>query len=353
MHGEVEIKLIKFITLRYADPICSIDLSDKFLLYGTMLGTAACYLINHQKLITLSETQEEHISGVKIEENKDNPKDNKLYVCVGDEKVITFNATNENNNEIPKLDEKNLYQPENEHSQKCDKCFTMLKNDYIVRTFIEFPPDTKTNYRTYDTQVSIKHIHNLDQERIEIIPMSNYCVPFDFDGKNYIFIDFIKENERQIRLYNLDSKQFQIDLLIENFKEKIGHISLLKILKNNEIFLVRNYNICEFRNLKFEFKRILNLSCDEVLAFDVMYTDENDFESFIIVIVDLNCNVFLYNNKRKKGDFWFNMENLNIEQVIKDQRFFSMGYPYYIKISKQYLAISSDYGCLLLQHSQI
>ena len=102
----------------------------------------------------------------------------------------------------------------------------MLKNDYIVRTFIEFPPDTKTNYRTYDTQVSIKHIHNLDQERIEIIPMSNYCVPFDFDGKNYIFIDFIKENERQIRLYNLDSKQFQIDLLIENFKENIKQYSL-------------------------------------------------------------------------------------------------------------------------------
>ena len=43
-----EIKLVRYITIRYADPICAIDLNDKYLLYGTMLGTAACYLINQK-----------------------------------------------------------------------------------------------------------------------------------------------------------------------------------------------------------------------------------------------------------------------------------------------------------------
>ena len=52
-----EIKLVRYITLRYADPICAMDLSDKYLLYGTMLGTAACYLINQRKLFVKNLTE--------------------------------------------------------------------------------------------------------------------------------------------------------------------------------------------------------------------------------------------------------------------------------------------------------
>ena len=116
-----EIKLVRYITLRYADPICAMDLSDKYLLYGTMLGTAACYLINQRKLITLSETQEEHVSGVKIFENKENQKDNKLLICIGDEKILSFNSISENMTEIPKYEEINNYGNENDHYRKCDK----------------------------------------------------------------------------------------------------------------------------------------------------------------------------------------------------------------------------------------
>ena len=86
-----EIKLVRYITLRYADPICAMDLSDKCLLYGTMLGTSACYLINQKKLITLLETQEEHVSGIKIQDNKENPNDSKFIVCIGDNKILLFN----------------------------------------------------------------------------------------------------------------------------------------------------------------------------------------------------------------------------------------------------------------------
>ena len=344
-----EINLERFITLRYADPICAIDLTDKYLLYGTMLGTAACYLINQKKLITLSETQDEHISGVKIQENKDNQRDNKFFVCVGDEKMFIYNSINENDNEIPKYSEIKNYDNENDHFQKCEKCFTMLKNDYLVRTFIEFPIDTKTDSSFYDTPISIKNINNLSEEKKATIRTTNYCVPFDFDGKNYIFIDFLEEKKRDLKIYNFDDNNLRT-IEIYKFKE-MGHISLLKILKNDLIFLVRKYNICEIRDLDFNLKRYFNYSGNEILAFDVMYTDENDFETLKIIVVDLNCNVISYNYKTNKEEYLFNLYDLKIEQVIKDQRFFSMGYPYYIKMSKQYLAISSDYGCLLIQHS--
>jgi hypothetical protein len=346
-----EIKLVRYITLRYADPICAMDLSDKYLLYGTMLGTAACYIINQRKLITLSETQEEHVSGVKIQENKENQKDNKLLICIGDEKILSFNSISENMTEIPKYEEINNYSNENDHYRKCDKCFTMLKNNYLVRTFIEFPTDVKVPSNMFSTEYSIKNIDNLNMpEEKGSIQMSNYCVPFDFDGEKYVFIDFLEEKKRMFEIYDIKTQNLLLNFEIEKYKEKIGHISLLQLLKNNNMFIVRDYNICEIRNLNFDLIKSFNNKGYEILAFDIIYEDNNNTDNFSIYVVDIQCNVFKFNNKSNKVDYLLNLNNLDIDQVIKDQKFFSMGYPYYIKVSKQYMAISSDYGCILLQH---
>ena len=344
------ISLVRYIALRYADPVCSIDLSDKYLLYGTMLGTAACYLINQRKLITLSETQEEHVSGVKVDENKDNPKESKLYVCIGDNKIFIYDSFNENSNEMPKNLTIDNYPSDNEHEKNCEKCFTMLNNNYLIRTFIDFPADTKQEYQSAETQYSIKNLNELNNEKIGKIKMSNYSVPFDFDGKFYIFVDFLEPKKREFNIVDTQSESIISKFELE--KKKIGHISLLKILKNDLVFWVRDYHICEIRHLN-NFDEVIkrfNERGSEILAFDVIYTDENNFESLKIIFVDIYCNVFLYSYKTDKQLLLFNMEDLDIDQVIKDQRFFSMGYPYYIKVSKQYMAISSDYGIILVQH---
>ena len=118
------------------------------------------------------------------------------------------------------------------------------------------------------------------------------------------------------------------------------------------MFLVRDYNICEIRDMNFELKKYFNYKGNEILAFDTIFTEENNFESLKIIVLDIECNVFIYSYRRDKMELLFNLNQLEgIEQIIKDQRFFSMGYPYYIKVSKQYMAISSDYGCVLVQHS--
>ena len=188
-----EIKLVRYITLRYADPICAIDLNDKYLVYGTMLGTAACYIIDQKRLITLSETQDENVSGIKLQENKENPKESKLFVSIGDDKIILYNSIGENLNEIPKYEEIYNYQSENEHYKQCEKCYTMLKNNYLVRTFIEFPNEVKTPSNLTSTEILIKNLLNLNEKETQVnIDMSNYCVPFDFDGDKYVFIDFIQ-----------------------------------------------------------------------------------------------------------------------------------------------------------------
>lgn len=338
-------KVLKYIKLRYADPICTMDLNDQALLYGTMIGTAVYYIISRDKLITLSETQDEHISGVSL-------KDDKFFVSVGDEKVFLYNIS-DSSNDIPNHNEMKNYESEADHLNKCDNCYTMLNDIYLVRTFINFPSETKTPSESSPTDYSIKDLTNLTERR-GTITMSNYSVPFDFDGNNYIFVDFFDGDLRIFNIYNENEKRiiFSREFKKENIgkPEYIAHISHCKILKGDKLFLCQDFNICEIRDMQLNKIKRFNEKGEEVLAFDVFYEDDEG-DSFKIIILDLKCNVILFDYKSGKEEFLFNLEDLSgIDQIVKDQRFFSMGYPYYIKISKKYLAISSDYGCLILEH---
>ncbi len=382
-----EIKLVEFINLRYADPISAIDLIDNYLLFGSMLGSITLYIIGKKKLIKLSDTEDEYISGVKIKENI-------LYICIGDLKITTYEVT-QDDNILPK-DSTNNYKNEEEHNKNCENCLTMLNNDYLIRTFIDFPEEPNKEPSIKLVKYSIKNI--IDNKEFEgKIRMSNYTVPFDFNGTYYIYIDFLKKNKRKFGIHdvttenengeeNKENEEENIEneeekenkdnkvFIIENFKEKIGHISHLKIIKNNKIFIVRDYNICEIRNCNFELIKKLNIKSNEILNFDIIFNvigednnenksesknikennnDNPDDESFYLILIDIDCNIILYNSKEDKSEILFNLEtdNLNIDKDIKEQKFFSFGYPYYIRMTKKYIAISSDYGCILVQYS--
>ena len=69
--------------------------------------------------------------------------------------------------------------------------------------------------------------------------------------------------------------------------------------------------------------------------------------------MDIDTNVFLYDYKEDNSILLINLDNddIGIDQDIKGQGFFLLNYPYYIKISKKYIAISSDYGCILIEYN--
>ncbi len=391
------IQLIEFIDIRYADPISAMDLTNDYLLFGTMLGATKYYNINQKKLIRLSDVQDEFISGVKIYQNN-------FYICIGDVKINQYNIDNEQEMRTADIETDN-YQDEDDHKKKCDNCLTMLNNNYLIRTYINFP-DKKDKEKEGDqedkndglTEFSIKNIidNNNDNEVVRKIKMSNYSVPFDFDGKNYIFIDFISENNRTFNVYEITEdpnlQEMKISFGIEQFNnEKIGHISHLKIIKDDLLFIVRDYNICEIRNFQFEIKKQLNIKASEILAFELLYNDnnndndkENDKEDdnenninngndkneeneneenndnkdkekelLYIILLDLDYNLYLYNYKEDKNELLLNLDkdDINIDKDIRGQGFFLFNYPYYIKMTNKYIAISTDYGCILLQYN--
>ena len=364
-----DLKLIKFIEIRYADPISSIDLTDDYLLFGSMLGAVKSYDIKNRKLRNISNVEDEFISGVKISQNK-------FYICIGDVKFYTINIGEDFEDNKTEM---NNYENDKEHENNCKDCLAMLNNNYLIRTFIKFPEEPKEAPKTENTKFIIKNIFNEKEEFKGEIEMSNYCVPFDFDEKMFIIIDFISENNRKYILYNVNSKE-KIEIEEDQLKEKnIGHISHLKIIKDDRIFIVRNYNICEIRNFNLELIKQLNIKSSEILAFDLLFDEdineikkdneiqnsentdlskekENKGKELVyVIILDLDCNVILYDYRQDKSELLFNLENddIGIDKDIIDQRLFCFGYPYYIKFTKNHIAISTDYGCILLKFNLI
>ena len=363
---ERKIELKKFINIRYADPITSLELNDTYLCFGSMLGFMELYIIPSEKLIKISETQDEFVSGIKLIK-KDNIYN--LYICIGDLKIIKYTLDQENNSNNP-LSEKteiNNYINDQIHQDNCDKCLTLLNNNYLIRNLISFPKEPNDEPIEKDVKFFIKNILHESEENdfVGNYKLSNYCVPFDFDGKNYVIIDFKEKTKRIFYVYDIVLKEMKTNIEIETINNNpIKHISHLQIIKNDMIFIVQNYNICEIRKFNLELVKILNIKAQEILAFDMLYENVeealeysnernvNERDIKYIVVLDIECNVILYDYKEDKSNILFNLEKteLGIDDDIKNQKFFTFGYPYYIKISEKYIAVSSDYGCILVQY---
>jgi len=69
-----------------------------------------------------------------------------------------------------------------------------------------------------------------------------------------------------------------------------------------------------------------------------------------IYLLDIDGNVNLYDNGFVSK--LFNMYDVkDIDKEYKEKHFFSMGYPYYIKVNSRLIAVSSDHGTFVLRKS--
>ena len=81
---------------------------------------------------------------------------------------------------------------------------------------------------------------------------------------------------------------------------------------------------------------------------NIIDKESNSDLSFSIITLDIDGNVNLY--QYGKESTLFNIYNLkDISQKMKNNKFFSMGYEYYIKTNHEYFCISTDYGCLVIK----
>jgi len=339
--------LLKLIPNHFADPISALCLTNDYIMIGTMMGSITLYDIKNQLAISLTELNTENIADISF-----NQEEKAFLVAIGDEEIKifrTFNITSEQPLSI------NIYDSEMKHNQNCENSYVFLSPYYLFR--IQLGQIDEGSFIVYNSnqEYELKQINLIENNKSFIgkIQMSNYSVPFDFNGKFFLWVEFLSNEERNIciadvikMLINPEEKPKRYNLDKNVFK----HISFAKIINDKNIFFVHSKNICEIRMIDDKFTLVEKFvhNGEEVYAVDLFYEKENDL---CIITLDLKGNVNLYKNKNEIT--LFNLYELNtIDKDYKDKQFFSMGYQYFIKSNLDYFCISSDHGCIIIKKNK-
>ena len=222
-----------------------------------------------------------------------------LNISIGDLEIIRmininkFNM-NDSNSSLNYMKIKN-YDNSNYHFKYCEKAICMMTSTNFLIIFIDFAnflSELSEEKARYD---NINLIEN--RKTSGKILMHNYSVPFDFDGEDFLFVDFLSKEERAICLFDTVKNKL---IYSHNISQNFGHISHMKILMNKEtkIFLCRNNLQCEIHLLddKFTCIEYFEHIGDDILNIFIYFKQSKINEEFRIKIKNEKNNMNLSKN---------------------------------------------------------
>ena len=266
--------LLKFIKIRFADPISCLKIINDYVIAGTMMGRVNIYNISENKEKTLCELNSENISDISY-----NEKEKSIYIGIGDEEIRKY-YIDQLASDNPPNDPINVYDTDLQHTNNCENAFILLSQESLFRIQLPQIDEGTLKIITMESQYEIKYFNKENEINRNIIkstlPTTNYTVPFDFDGKNFLWVEFLSSTQRNICVANIPlfqtEKPYKMDL-----DKTIGHICQAKLLPNNRIFIVHSLNKCEIRNLDTKFTLLESFQHigEEVLGVDICINGEN------------------------------------------------------------------------------
>ena len=295
--------LIAHIETRFGDPISSININSNYCVIGTMLGRLLLFDIKTNKLTLLLDGSDEEILNINFATNN-NRESNDFYCCIGDSKILKYSIKQnllDNNEPIIRLVStiKN-YSEEYLHIRDCDNAIVYLTKDIFFMVAIEQIKKKPMILNTTESNYLVKSIES--QEIIEsgTICTTNYIVPFDFDGKYFILLQFLTNVERMLFSFNVFTQKAWKHLLKENF----GILNYCKLIKDNKLFIVRNLNQCEFRKMDDNFSitdSFKNIG-DQVIACNLFYNIKRETKKAkpLIVRKEGEINIFRFHKDNLK-----------------------------------------------------
>ena len=138
-----------------------------------------------------------------------------------------------------------IYECEQTHNDFCENCSCLMSTNNFLIIY--------SNYCDFNWPLRINTIkyQNRNLKTNEVITgfveMSNYNIPFDFDGDNFLYIEYFDESTRCINILRTLTDEKIFKHLLD---KKFGHISHMKLLPDNCIFLCRNLFVCEIYKYK-------------------------------------------------------------------------------------------------------
>ena len=400
--------LIGYIETRFGDPISSININSNFCIIGTMMGKLILYNINKRQSMMLIENSEEEILNINFSSNNNNYS-NDFYCCIGDKSILKYSIKpyllNNNYPIVTLTSTINNYTDESSHVKDCDNAIVYCCKEIYFMVAIEQLKKKPMILNTTDSNYIVKNVENMETIEKGMIKTTNYIVPFDFNGKYFILLQFFTVTERMLCSFNVFTMKAWKRLLRQEF----GLLNYCKFINDNKLFIVRKFNICEIRIMddNFTLTETFNHLGDRVIGLDFFYkisksvknvknskiielnkkkdrdeisetetkkffnnnnlnSEENSISNYKnnifnnsenikantninIILLDIDGNVNYYNNQ-KEMICLFNVNKVpEIDKSVREKGLFSLNYPYMIKFYHPYLAISTDNGCYIFQ----
>jgi len=400
--------LIGYIETRFGDPISSININSNFCIIGTMMGKLILYNINKRQSMMLIENSEEEILNINFSSNNNNYS-NDFYCCIGDKSILKYSIKpyllNNNYPIVTLTSTINNYTDESSHLKDCDNAIVYCCKEIYFMVAIEQLKKKPMILNTTDSNYIVKNVENMETIEKGMIKTTNYIVPFDFNGKYFILLQFFTVTERMLCSFNVFTMKAWKQLLRQEF----GLLNYCKFINDNKLFIVRKFNICEIRIMddNFTLTETFNHLGDRVIGLDFFYkitksvknvknskiielnkkkdrdeisetetkkffnnnnlnSEENSISNYKnnifnnsenikantninIILLDIDGNVNYYNNQ-KEMIYLFNANKVpEIDKSVREKGLFSLNYPYMIKFYHPYLAISTDNGCYIFQ----
>jgi len=167
-------------------------------------------------------------------------------------------------------------------------------------------------------------------------------VPFDFDGRRVLWLEYKEQGRKEFQLYDLDRRQiFPIVEFLKNFE----FISHGRLYRHELIFVENNKNVKSYDMVK---KLLVDLyhHTSSIIAFDIQRREDY----YELVSVDYNAVLTIYSSKQAQVR---TIRLLDIpgtpQEILKHRYVFDMGYPYYVRLFRDVVAVTSDLGLLIFR----
>ena len=195
MSKKDKFSLVQFIKIRFADPISSLKIIDDYVITGTMMGRVNIYNISENKEKILCELNSENISDISY-----NEKEKSLYIGIGDEEIRKYDI-GQLISDIPQNETINVYDSDLQHTNNCENAFILLSPESLFRIQLPHIDEGTLKIVTMESQYEIKYFNEEKEINNNIIkqtlPTTNYTVPFDFDGKNFLWVEFLSSTPKK------------------------------------------------------------------------------------------------------------------------------------------------------------
>ena len=268
---------IKFLEIRFADPISSLKLVNNYVVTGTMMGRVNLYNINDGKTYRLSELNSENISDISY-----NEKEELFYVGIGDEEIRGYDIKNLSEDSNTEKRSIQVHESDLQHTNKCENAFVLLSPESFFRVQLAQIDEGTLKIVTMESEYDFRYFDEkkdppINENFKNYLPTTNYIVPFDFDGKRFLWVEFLSSTQRNICVSQIPlpitEKPYKFDL-----DKSVGHICQAKLLANNRVFIVHTLNKCEIRALDYNFSLLHKFEHigEEVLAVDIYYDTESE-----------------------------------------------------------------------------